>query len=247
MTDSAKIVFLDIETAPSLGYVWGKWQQDVIEFKQDWYVLSFSYKYFGEKKIRTHVLADYPSFEKDKENDERLIGELWTILDGADIVIGHNLDKFDIKKTNTRFISHGMPPPSPYKTVDTLKIARKAFKFDSNKLDELGRYLGLGRKLPHTGFRLWLGCMNGDTASWKLMKKYNEQDVALLEKVYLLMRPWASTHPNVNKGVTACPKCSSTNTQKRGFSYTLLRQKQRYQCLACRGWYEGPAKVIEKD
>lgn len=246
MKTAARVVLVDIETAPSLGYVWGKWEQDVIEFKQDWYILSFSYKNFGEKKIYTRALVDYPGFSKDKENDESLVADLWAILDGADIVIGHNLEKFDIKKTNTRFISHGMPPPSPYRTVDTLKLARKVFKFDSNKLDELGRYLGIGRKLAHTGFRLWLGCMNGDAASWKLMKKYNEQDVALLEKVYLLMRPWAGTHPNVNKGGTACPKCGSIEVQKRGFSYTLLRQKQRYQCLTCRGWWDGSAKVAEK-
>ena len=244
--NSSKIVFVDIETAPSLGYVWGKWEQNVIEFKQDWYMLSFSYKYFGDKKIYTRCLADYPGYKAGSENDEKLVSDLWKVFDEADILIGHNADKFDIKKTNTRFISHGMPPPSPYKTVDTLKIARKAFKFDSNKLDELGRYLGLGRKLAHTGFHLWLGCMHGDSKSWKVMKQYNEQDVVLLEKVYLLMRPWASTHPNVNKGEAACPKCGSVNVQKRGFSYTLLRQKQRYQCLSCRGWYEGSAKVPEK-
>ena len=246
MKPSSKIVFLDIETSPSLGYVWGKWDQNVIEFKADWYVLSFSYKYFGDKKIHTRCLSDYPGYKAGSENDEKLIADLWKIFDEADIIIGHNADKFDIKKTNTRFISHGMPPPSPYKSVDTLKIARKAFKFDSNKLDELGRYLGLGRKLAHTGFHLWLGCMQGDMKSWRTMKKYNEQDVALLEKVYLLMRPWASTHPNVNKGEIACPKCGSFNVQKRGFSYTMLRQKQRYQCLSCRGWHEGSAKVAEK-
>ena len=246
MKSPSRIVFVDIETAPSLGYVWGKWEQNVIEFKQDWYILSFSYKVFGEKKIYTRSLIDYSGFAKDKENDEALVNDLWKIFDEADIIIGHNVDKFDIRKTNSRFLSHKLPPPRPYKTVDTLKIAKRVFKFDSNKLDDLGRYLGLGRKLPHTGFHLWLGCMQGDTKSWDLMKKYNAQDVALLEKVYMLMRPWSTTHPNVNQGQIACPKCGSTNTQKRGFSYTLLRQKQRFQCHGCGGWFEGSAKLPEK-
>lgn len=242
MNPSAKILFLDIETAPSLGYVWGKWEQDVIEFKQDWYILSFSYKYLGEKKIRTHALVDYPGFLLDKKNDRHLVRDLWGILNSADIIIGHNLDKFDIKKINTRFISLGFPPPSPYKTVDTLKVARKLFRFDSNKLDDLSRCLGIGRKVEHTGFRLWLECMDGNVESWKLMKKYNEQDIVLLEKVYLLMRPWINPHPTVNKGEVACPKCGSTKVEKRGFSYTLLRKKQRYQCQSCSGWWEGSAK-----
>ena len=245
MKSPSRIVFVDLETAPSLGYVWGKWEQNVIEFKADWYILSFSYKVFGEKKIYTRGLIDYSSFAKDKENDEALVNDLWKVFDEADIIIGHNVDKFDIRKTNSRFLSHKLPPPRPYKTVDTLKIAKRIFKFDSNKLDELGRYLGLGRKLAHTGFHLWLGCMQGDVKSWNLMKRYNAQDIVLLEKVYLLMRPWSVTHPNVNQGQVACPKCGSTNTQKRGFSYTLLRQKQRYQCLGCRGWWEGSARKVE--
>jgi hypothetical protein len=33
---------LRLETAPNLGYVWGKWEQNVIDFKKSWYVLSFA-------------------------------------------------------------------------------------------------------------------------------------------------------------------------------------------------------------
>lgn len=238
-------MFLDVETAPSVGYAWGKYDQTIIDFKSDWYMLSFAYKWAGGKRTEVRGLIDYTGFAKDVENDKKLMKELWDVLDEADIVIGHNADKFDIKKANTRFILHGMPPPSPYRTVDTLKVARKYFRFDSNKLDDLGRYLGVGRKLPHTGFHLWLGCMKGDPKSWKLMKQYNGHDVDLLEKVYYLMRSWATNHPNVNQGKIACPKCGSEDVQKRGFSYSLLRQKQRYCCKFCNGWYDGPAKSLE--
>lgn len=89
--------------------------------------------------------------------------------------------------------------------------------------------------------------MSGDPASWQKMKEYNAHDVELLEDVYGLMRAWDSKHPQVNQGETAneaCPTCSSTNVQRRGFSYTLLRKKQRFQCLACRRWYEGSAKKV---
>ena len=247
MIEKAKIVFIDLETAPSLGFSWGpKWETNILEYKKDWFLLSYAYKIAGGSKVYTKCLSDYPGYKKDLENDELLVKDLWKIFDEADILIGHNGDSFDIRKANTRFVTHKLPPPSPFKTVDTLKVARKAFRFDSNKLDDLGKYLGIGRKLPNTGIHLWLQCMAGDLKAWKLMCRYNAQDVVLLEKVYYALRPWAYTHANVNKGkLEACPKCASTKTQRRGFSYTLLRQKQRFQCLNCAGWFEGSAKRVE--
>lgn len=241
----SRIVFLDIENSPSLGYAWGKYEQNIIDFKKDWYLLSFAWKWVGEDIVHVKGLIDYPNYARDKENDKQLAKALWDVLDQADIVIGHNVDRFDIRKINTRFLAHGMPPPSPYKTVDTLKIAKKYFRFDSNHLTDLGRCLGVGRKLAHTGFDLWLGCMGGDVASWRLMKKYNVRDVVLLEKVYYLLRSWAGNHPNVNKGDVGCPKCGSKEIQKRGFSYTLQTVKQRYQCTDCRGWFETAVKKAD--
>ncbi len=242
----AKILLLDIETAPSLGWVWGKWQQNVIDFKKDWYLLSFGYKWYGvDKKVTVVGLDDTPGYKPGSEDDKWLAQQLWTLLDQADIIIAHNGDGFDLPKILTRFLIHGLKPPTPYKTVDTLKIARKKFAFDSNKLDDLCHYLGIGRKLPHTGFHLWKGCMSGVRKAWKQMKAYNGHDVELLEEVYDIMRPWDSYHPQVNLGETVetnCPKCGSSKIQRRGFSYTLLRRKQRYQCLKCAGWFEGSAK-----
>lgn len=241
MKARAKIVFLDVENTPSVGYVWGKYDQTVNEFKSDWFMLSFAYKVLGEKTTRFHGLIDYPSFQKNKEDDKKLMQDLWKVLDEADIIIGHNVDRFDIRKANARFLIHGMPPPSPYRTVDTLKVSRKSFKFNSNSLDDLAASLGIGRKLKHLGFALWLGCMNGDAKSWATMRKYNIKDVDLLEQVYFTMRPWATGHANVNKGGFACPTCGSTEVQKRGWSYTALRQKRRYQCTSCASWFLGPA------
>lgn len=238
MTKS-RILLVDIETAPSLGWVWGKWEQNVIDFKRDWFLLSFAYKWLGERGVHGSALIDYATFAGDKEDDRLLTKDLWNLFDEADIIVAHNGDNFDVKKANTRFISHQLPPPTPYKTVDTRKLARKYFRFDCNKLDSLGRYLGLGRKLPNTGFDLWKRCMDGDRAAWSMMMRYNKRDIVLLEKVYLKLLGWANTHPSVAQGEAVCPKCASGRVQKRGFAYTLARKKQRLQCLDCRGWWEG--------
>jgi hypothetical protein len=44
-------------------------------------------------------------------------------MDEADIICAHNGDAFDIKKINSRLITNGFKPPSPFKTIDTLKAA----------------------------------------------------------------------------------------------------------------------------
>jgi len=241
---TAKIVLLDIETAPNLGWVWGKYDQNVIAFYSTTYILSFAYKSLGDADITVRALPDYKGYTKDRANDELLSRDLWSVLDSADIVVAHNGDAFDIKRSNARFIAHDLPPPSPFKTVDTLKIAKKHFKFESNKLDDLGQYLAVGEKLAHTGFKLWRGCMDGDPEAWKQMKEYNAQDVALLEEVYLKLRPWATTHPNLNlygggSDTVKCSSCGSDHVQKRGYSYAVTQVRQRFQCVDCRHWFSG--------
>lgn len=250
---AANIVFLDIETAPSLGWVWGKWQQDVIAFEQSWYLLSFGYKYLDDPSVTVKALPDYKGYSKNREDDSRLVHDLWAVLDTADIIIAHNGDAFDLKKSNARFVAHGLVPPSPYKTVDTLKLARKYFKFESNSLNELGQHLELGRKIQHPGFDLWRGCMKGDLEAWNKMKEYNAQDVALLEKVYYKLRPWAASHPNLNLYNTppeaklhaeVCPTCGSGSVQRRGFSFAKTQIRQRWHCTSCGSWHSG--EIIKK-
>src|ERR1035437_2983089 len=125
-----KICFFDIETAPSLGYFWGKiWETNIIEVQAPWYMLSFAYKWLGEKKVHVHALPDYRTFKKDKEDDKELVEDLHDLFDQADILIAHNGDSFEIRKANAAFNPQGFRPPSPYKTMDTLKAARRFFQF----------------------------------------------------------------------------------------------------------------------
>ncbi len=143
-----KILFWDIENSPNRSFTWGKWQQNVIQFDSEWYLLSFSVKWLGGKQI-TRALPDYEGYKPGSEDDKALVAELWGYLNESDILVAHNGDRFDTKKVYTKFIEHGLMPPEPSKSVDTLKVARRRFAFNSNKLDDLGRRLGVGRKLKH--------------------------------------------------------------------------------------------------
>lgn len=250
MNDKTKILIFDIETCPLLSYTWGLWEQNVIDVKNNWYMLSFSAKWLGEKKITTKGLIDYKSFKKDMENDKELVEDLWKLMDEADVVIAHNGKAFDVKKSNARFIAHGLTPPSGYKIIDTMLVARRYFKFDSNSLKNLAKYLKVGQKMETGGFQLWKDCMIGEKKAWKKMLRYNKQDVIVLEDVYLKLRPWMTTdHPNINVlsgRLEACPICGSNHLQKRGFSITRISRKQRYQCQSCAGWCTGKAtKVLD--
>ena len=226
-----RCLLVDLETSPTLNFTWGYYEQTAIGTKKDWYILSFSFKWL-DGKIQTYALPDFKLYKRDKTNDRELVRKLHKLLDEAEIVIAHNGDKFDLPKANARFLFHGLKPPTPYKTIDTLKVARRYFKFDSNKLDELARQLKLGRKLVHTGKDLWFKCMNGDLKAWKLMRRYNEHDVRLLEALYLKLRPYMQMHPHY-VGHKTCHVCGSPRVIKRGFDRLVGFRKQRYQCQNC--------------
>ena len=226
-----RIVLFDIETSPNLAYVWGKWEQDVIEFEREWDLLCWTVKELGGKS-RTLALCDV-------KNEEVLVKELWKELDSADIIIAHNGDGFDLPKSNTKFLEYRLPPPSPYKTVDTLKVARSRFAFNSNKLDDLAKFLGLERKLENGGFKTWMGCLKGDKKAWGLMKKYNAKDCTVLEQIYHLMKPWMNNHPDLSVMTQelVCPSCGSDKVIKRAKRDIFYKKKARMSCNDCGRWF----------
>ena len=234
MSKKLKVLLYDIETAPHIGYVWSKWETNVIEFLEYGGLLSFSYKWLGEKTV--HCLSK-PQFED--KSDKALLQELHKLFSEADVVIAHNGDAFDQKMSNTRFIHEDIPPPSPYRSIDTKKVAKKYFRFTSNSLNDLGKFLKVGHKYHHSGFEMWKGCMAGDKKSWDEMVKYNKQDVVLLEKVYLKMRPWMDNHPNINQEYTKIdhsPKCAGTSLKSCGIVRTKTSSYRSYRCADCKGY-----------
>lgn len=171
----------------------------------------------------------------DTHSEKNLLKVIHGLLSECSVAIAHNGDKFDFKKLNTRFLHHGLTPPAPYKTIDTRSVARRFFGFASNSLNDLAKEFGIGEKVHHEGFPLWKKCMAGDKAAFKKMKRYNIQDVDLLEKIYLRFLPWIKSHPNVSDG-SGCPKCESKNIQYRGTVTTQAAVYRKFQCNNCRGW-----------
>jgi hypothetical protein len=252
---SPRVLVIDIETAPLESYTWGIWEQNVglEQIKTEWTILSYAGKFLDSKEVFFNHTGGRGA--KKVRDDKPLMGELWNLLNTADVVVAQNGISFDIKKINSRLSIHGFGPYSPVRVVDTLRVARKHFGHTSNKLAWMSKHLtpqtkkSEHKKFP--GFELWKECLADNPAAWKEMGKYNKQDVLATEQVYLKQLPWISNHPNVAsyslREDLVCPKCSSTKLQARGFSVTNAGKYQRVQCQDCGGWSKGKTNLLTQD
>jgi DNA polymerase elongation subunit (family B) len=233
-TKQAKILLLDVETSFMEVRVWGLYKQRIPHTNviSDWHFLSWSCKWLFDSKIESDVLTPREAVHKD---DKRICESLWQYVNDADIIIGHNVNKFDMRKINTRFILNGLKPTMPYLTIDTLKIAQKNFAFSSNKLDYLGK-LFFKRGKIETDYDLWIKCEEGDKESLDKMVAYNQEDIRLLEDLYLELRPFIKSHPNIGVVIDAqepcCPNCGSFEFEEGEGYYTT--PQNRYISVRCK-------------
>jgi hypothetical protein len=241
-SEGAKILLLDIETAPNRAYVWGTWKQNI---NPDWidaagYVLCWTAKWLGQKEVTFHRLKN--------GKHKNLLGPIHKMLGEASAVIHYNGTSFDIPTLNKEFITHGFTPPSPYKQIDLLLTMREKFRFPSNKLDYICKTLSIGEKLRHAGPQLWLDCMADDKDAWERMEEYNRRDVVLLEDLYLKLLPWIRNHPNraAMTGLAVCPTCGSDDFTRHGTYLANQYKYERFKCNGCGTWFRGTKTVTER-
>lgn len=235
----AKVLLVDIETAPMLGYVWSLWENNVAlnQLFKDWHLLSWSAKWLGDPPGKTMYMDQ--RHVKDIQNDRKLLEAIWKLLDEADVIITQNGKSFDQKKLNARFVMHGMQPPSSFKHIDTKIIASKHFAFTSNKLEYMtDRLCTKYKKLKPNkfpGFTMWVECLNGNLAAWKEMEKYNKYDVLSLEELYYKLIPWDNTidFSLYTDDLTPVCSCGSKEFKSNGYAYTSTGKFQRYKCKKC--------------
>lgn len=222
--------------------MWKFWQEDISskQVLEHPSILCWSAKWLGYK--RTFFEWAYPYSLAGAE--EKMLAALLPLLNEADVVVGHNLKKFDTPRIRGRCLVYGLPIPSPYAEVDTLVIARQKLGFSGNSLAYLAEVLGCTPKGTHKkfpGFELWTQCLLDNKAAWREMKKYNLQDIQTTEEIYMLIRPYAGTHPNwgvySDAGYPECPKCGG-RVKKDGFYKTSTGKYQQYQCTVegCGAW-----------
>lgn len=242
-----RVLIYDIETAPLLGYCWSLWDNNIglNQIHSDWHVLSWAAKWMGEEDVYYQDQRDV----KNVEDDKQLLQGIWKLLDECDFVITQNGKKFDQKKLNARFVIHGMKPPSTYRHIDVLQIAKSQFGFTSNKLQYMTETLCKKyKKSGHakfSGFELWSECLNGNIEAWSEMENYNILDILSLEELYSIISPWDAKLPNFS--VYDDEPSENEEWVKDGFVYSNLGKYDRYRNTVTGQQRRGNINLLSKE
>jgi RNase P subunit RPR2 len=248
---TAKILTIDIETAPFESLTWGIWDQNIglNQIQKETSILSYAAKWLHSPKILYNDTSGRGA--KATRNDLKLLGEIWKLLDEADIVVAQNGAAFDVKRINARMVVAGLPPYSPIRIIDTKLVAKKHFAFSSNRLEWLAKYLAGTNKYKHSkyeGMELWIECLKDNPDAWKEMKKYNIIDTKLCEGVYLKLRGWMNQHPNLGVYTDAerpiCNNCGSEHVNKHKERVTQQGRYMQYQCQDCGAYTRGKTMLL---
>lgn len=241
-----KILAFDLETSPMLSWHWGRWQQNIRpeQTVQESRVLCFGARFVGEKKF--HFRAAY------EDGRDVMLQEIHDLLSEADAVMSWNGRSFDSKKIRTEFLRERMGPPPAWRELDLMVAVKRQFAFSSNKLDAVAKELGVGEKVKHEGFGLWLKVMEGDPAARRKFRAYQRGDVDLLCDLHEVLLPWIPNYPNVaihDDRPDGCPQCGGLALEKRGFDHTNAGRYQRYKCLnrACGKWSRGVKRIATSE
>lgn len=229
-----KRLFFDIETSPNIGLFWEAGYKKNIDYSniiKERAIICICYKWEDSKEV------GYLTWDS-KQCDKKMLLKFIEIANSADELVGHNGDKFDLAWIRTRCLFHRIDMFPVYTTIDTLKLSRSKFKFNSNKLDYIAKYLGMGEKIK-TEFGLWKAIvLNKDKSAMDKMVKYCQQDVRLLEKVYkeLSTHIFAKTHYGVIFGEDrgSCPECGSDDLVRACLRTSASGiRKIMFRCKTC--------------
>lgn len=242
-----RILVYDVETAPILGYCWSLWNNNIglNQIHSDWHLLSWAAKWLGEEDV-------YYEDQRGKENvedDKELLQGIWNLLNECDFVITQNGKKFDQKKLNARFVINGMQPPSSYRHIDVLQIAKAQFGFTSNRLqymtDLLCKKYKKSSHAKFSGFELWTECLKDNKEAWQEMENYNVLDILSLEELYGILSPWDNKLPVFD--VYDDQPSDNSGWTKDGFVYSNLGKYERFRNTETGQQRRGSVNLLSKE
>ena len=254
---SAKILFLDIETSADIVATFGRYNVNLSEgniIHQGNRILTAAWKFRGDKEVSTGYV-DYSGLTPVDEglntmDEYYLVRRLFSVLEEADAVVIHNA-RFDLGTIQQRALACGFGRIPSIRVIDTLAIAKKHLKLRSNKLDSITKYFGLSNKMSNDGIKLWIDYQMGSEEAKKKMLAYNTQDVIALEAVYDLFEPLQTTF---NHGLVAqsdkpvCPSCGSQHLAKSHKTVkTMVGEYESFFCLDCGAESRGRKNLLSKE
>ncbi len=243
MSKKPKVLIWDIETSHNLLLGFDLLNDTSVPYQNiiiERHLFCISYKWLGEKKVHTiSILDNKKRFNNDIHDDYFVVSEFRKVLEEADAQVFHYGTKFDLPMLNARLAFHGLNPIPKIVTIDTKFVASRNFRFNSNRLDYLARFLGYKMgKMPNPP-DLWNKCFAGDKKSLEHMGKYNKKDVEINEFIFNRLSPFIKNNPlnrNQFTGDVVCPNCGSSKLQWRGYTRTRVNKHRRFQCNDCGAW-----------
>lgn len=248
--ESVRILVADIERLPGYAVV----PHRGLTLEGPFWDLN-SFKHTIGRRIHPDNVTAYPrticaagQFYGDKETmfaaewepggNEQFLRTVWEWIDEADILVGHNVDRFDLRMLRSGWIEYGWAPPSPVKIVDTLKVARQSLGMESNTLDALCKRLGLNAKTDKYDPKIAQAAVDGDVKAQKKLRSYNIGDIAASTALYDRLRPYTTSHPHLAMWTGkewACPNCGTENVANnpKGEAYANVTKYRAYQCPKC--------------
>ena len=239
-----RILYLDFETTPIVGWTWRAWEGDMFHIMRDVQIMSVAWSWDDEDEVYCLSLPEFPGYKPGimNVNDKRLVQAFVPIFDRADAVVAQNGKNFDFKVWRTRLLVHGLSPAPNLVELDTKQWANK-FRFSRNSLDNMSRQLGGTRKMK-TRKDLHYDCLElNDAEAWKENNEYNKVDVLVLKENAKKMAPHVPILSNFHSGVEiACrnPLCGSKFLRRNGIRKVTGGHKVEFICKKCFGYTRGP-------
>lgn len=242
---TAKVLTLDIERIPGNATV----KHRGLTISGDFWDLN-SWKHTIGRRIHADDVTEWPrticaaarwygndevmfAAEWEVGGHDAFLREVWDWADSADLIIGHHAAAFDLPILAGDWAVMGLPAPSPYKVIDTLKIARRAFSLPSNTLDSLAKRLGVDAKTDKYDVSMARAAVSGDKESQERIKSYNIGDIVATEQLADRLRPYARGLPHMGMWADselACPNCGHDMTPT---GKTAHANVQAYAALKC--------------
>lgn len=236
-----KILYFDIETTVAVfaGFRLGKQHVSHDQILKRPQVMCISWAWNNDKV--QHAIFDlkkYNLLAKDDDADLELLKLFSAEVCQADLLVGQNSVFFDMPTLLSRIVKYKLPPLPEVLHDDTYLQTKSKIKHISHKLDDVGDYLGYGKKAPHgEGMDWWIRISQGDESVLTKMVKYCDEDVRKLRKIYKHQLPYVKSKLNMSAftGEACCPipTCASKDITKNGFRRTTVGKFQKYVCNTC--------------
>jgi DNA polymerase elongation subunit (family B) len=240
------ILFLDIETMPNVGAFWAAGYDINIgpeAIIQERFILSAQWAWNNERTVHGK-LADIK-----KRDDSQVIKEVTKLIEKADLVVGHNIRKFDLRWLAGRAALLGLPPTRSkfVKHIDTMKLAKEALYLNSYKMDYLCKKFGIKGKVK-TSFSDWMAILEVDKnpnlakTRAEYLLKYGKNDIIMNRQLLFKLLPHIKLTKKIEMMLhgTAvnCPECQSFKVH---FNERKVLQsgdvKLRFRCKDCGNYF----------